>query len=192
MTLNQRIQDQFQTSVHTLVDAVDLLTEPIGESVQLLTDCLMHAGKILICGNGASGLLAEYVAAILTDKLDRDRPGLAAIALAGGAVSGQSADPANPVFARQVSTLGQPGDVLLAISSFGMSPAVIEAVRVAQARDIRVVALVGGDGGALAEILGENDVLICAPADSPARIHETLLLTIHSLCDGIDYLLLGS
>jgi len=175
-----------------LVYAADLLAEPIGQSVQMLTDCLMREGKILACGNGASGLSAQYLAAILTDKLDRDRPGLAAIALTGGAVSGQAADPANPVFARQVSALGHPGDVLLAISTFGQSPAVVEAVRAAQARDMLVIALVGGEGGALAEILREDDVLICAPADSPARIHETLLLTIHCLCDGIDYLLLGS
>lgn len=192
MPLNQRIHDQFQASVHTLVDAVDLLAEPIGQSVQMLTDCLLHEGKILTCGNGASGLSAQYVAAILTDKLDRDRPGLAAIALTGGAANGQAADPANPVFARQVSALGHPGDVLLAISTFGQSPAVVEAVRAAQSRDMQVIALVGGEGGALAEILRENDVLICAPADSPGRIHETLLLTIHCLCDGIDYLLLGS
>jgi D-sedoheptulose 7-phosphate isomerase len=88
--------------------------------------------------------------------------------------------------------LGHAGDVLLAISTFGHVAAVLEAVRVAQSRGYRIIALVGGDGGALAEILGEPDVLICAPSDSPARIHETLLLTIHCLCDGIDYLLLGA
>ncbi len=192
MPLNQRVQNQFQASIHTLVDAVDLLSEPIGRSVQMLTDCLMHGGKILTCGCGTSGLFAHYVASILTDKLDRERPGLAAISLSGNFVSCRSSESMDRVFARQVSVLGHPGDVLLAIATFGQSPAMVEAVRAAQAREMIVVALVGGDGGVLAEILREEDVLICAPADSPARIHETLLLTIHSLCDGIDYLLLGS
>ncbi len=192
MPLTQRVQDQFQASIHTLADALDLLAEPIGNSVQILTDCLMREGKILACGNGASAQAAHYVAAILTDKLDRDRPGLAAIALTGSSESAHSADPANPAIARQVSTLGHPGDVLLAISTFGQTAAIIEAARMAHERDMIVIALVGGDGGGLAEILREHDVLICAPADSPTRIHETLLLAIHCLCDGIDFLLLGS
>ncbi len=190
MPPSQRIQDQFQASIHTLVDAAELLSEPIGRSVQILTDCLMHEGKILACGSGASGLAARHAAAILTDKLDKDRPGLAAIALPGaGAALGDSDEPG---FARQVSALGHPGDILLAVSTFGQSRAVIEAARAAQERGMIVIALVGGEGGALAEILREDDVLICAPADSPSRIHETLLLAIHCLCDGIDYLLLGA
>ncbi len=192
MPLNQRVQDQFQASIHTLVDALDLLSEPIARSVQLLTDCLMHEGKILACGNGASALTAQYVAAVLTDKLDRDRAGVAAITQRGGAESGPAVDPAEPALARQVAALGHSGDVLLAYSTFGQSVAVLEAVQVAQSRDMIVIALVGGDGGTLAEILREADVLICAPADSPTRIHETLLLSTHCLCDGIDYLLLGA
>lgn len=190
MPLTQRIQDQFQASIHTLVDAVDLLSEPIDRSVHQITDCLMREGKILACGSGASGLTAQYATAILTDKLDRDRPGLAAIHLSGA--SAALNDATGPDFARQVSALGHPGDVLLAISTFGLSRAVVDAARAAQERDMIVIALVGGEGGTLAEILREEDVLICAPADSPMRIQETLLLTIHCLCDGIDYLLLGA
>ncbi len=190
MPLHQRIQDQFKASIHTLVDAAELLSEPIDRSVQILTDCLMHEGKILACGSGASGLTAQYAAAILTDKLDRDRPGLAAIHLSGAGAALN--DATGPDFARQVSALGHPGDVLFAVSTFGHSRAVVEAARAAQERDMIVIALVGGEGGALAEILREEDALICAPADSPMRIHETLLLTIHCLCDGIDYLLLGA
>jgi D-sedoheptulose 7-phosphate isomerase len=190
MPLSQRIQDQFQASIHTLVDAAELLSEPIDRSVQLLTHCLMQEGKILTCGSGASGLAAQYAASILTDKLDRDRPGLAAIALPGGGAA--LSDASEPGFARQVSALGHAGDVLLAVSTFGQSRAVLEAARGAQERGMIVIALVGSEGGALAEILREDDVLICAPADSPARIHETLLLAIHCLCDGIDYSLLGA
>ena len=192
MPPQQRIQDQFQASIHTLVDAVDLLAEPIARSAELITNSLMHEGKILCCGNAGCGLYAQYAAAILTDKLDRERPGLAAIALSGCAAADISHDPADPAFSRQVSALGHGGDILLAISTFGHAPATLAAVRVAQSRGMIVIALVGGEGGELAEILREQDVLICAPADSPARIHETLLLAIHCLCDGIDYLLLGA
>jgi D-sedoheptulose 7-phosphate isomerase len=54
-----------------------------------------------------------------------------------------------------------------------------------------VIALTGRDGGGLAEQLSDNDVLICVPADSTARIHEIHLLTIHCLCDAVDSALLG-
>ncbi|OYY94993.1 MAG: hypothetical protein B7Y41_05420 [Hydrogenophilales bacterium 28-61-23] len=190
MPLNQRILDQFKSSILTLTDASDLLSEPIGRSIQTLTDCLMQEGKILTCGNGAASLLASHAAAILTHRLEKDRPGLAAIALpcAGAAMS----DADSPDFARMVSALGHPGDVLLAVATFGQSRAVTEAARAAHERGMIVIALVGGEGGALAEILREEDVLLCAPADSSARIHETLILAIHCISDGIDYLLLGA
>jgi D-sedoheptulose 7-phosphate isomerase len=190
MPLNQRILDQFQSSILTLTDAVELLAEPIGQATQKLTDCLMQEGKILICGNGASNLLANHAATILTHRLEKDRPGLAAIALSGSGAAMSDAD--SPDFARQISALGHPGDVLLAIASFGQSPAVTHAARAAQERGMIVIALVGGEGGALAEILREEDVLICAPAESAARIHETLVLAVHCICDGIDFLLLGA
>jgi D-sedoheptulose 7-phosphate isomerase len=190
MPLSRRIQDQFQASIYVLADAAELLAEPIDRSAQLLTDCLMHEGKILTCGSGACGLVAQYVAAILTGRLERDRPALAAIALAGASLA--LGDAAEPGFARQVSALGHPRDVLLAFSTFGLSAAVVEAAQAAQERGMTVIALVGGEGGALAEILRDEDVLICAPADSSTRIHETLLLASHCLCDGVDYLLLGA
>jgi D-sedoheptulose 7-phosphate isomerase len=190
MSLSQRIQDQFQISMQALIDAADLLSEPIEQSVQMITDCLMHEGRILTCGSGAAGLLAQHTAAILVDKLDKDRPGLAAIALSGSGSAMVDTDTLN--FSRQLIAIGQPGDILLAISTFGQSRAVIDAARTAQERDMVVIALVGGEGGALAEILRENDVLICAPVVSPARVHETLLLSVHCLCDGVDFLLLGA
>lgn len=192
MPLTQRIQDQFQASIHTLAAAAEPLSEPIGVAARMMTDCLLREGKIMACGGGASGLAARHTVGILADRLERDRPGLAAIALHGdGAALVDDADPARG-FARQIAALGHPGDVLLAISTYGQARGVVEAAHAAHDRDMRVVALAGGDGGALAEMLGEDDVLICVPAESPLRIHETLLLCLHCICDGIDFHLLGA
>jgi len=96
------------------------------------------------------------------------------------------------VFARQVKTLGQPGDVLLAISTSGNSRNVVHAVAAAHARGMHVIALTGRSGGALAEQMQEDDVFLCVPAESTARIREIHLLTIHCLCDGVDSVLLGA
>jgi D-sedoheptulose 7-phosphate isomerase len=95
------------------------------------------------------------------------------------------------VFAKQVRALGQPGDVLVAISTSGNSPSVVEAISAAHENELRVVALTGKGGGAIGEMLREGDVHILVPAERTARIQETHLLTIHCLCDGIDCLLMG-
>lgn len=192
MPLSQRIQDQFQTSIQTLIDAATIIGEPIGDAARLMTDCFLSEGKIMVCGSGASGLTARYMAAILSDRLEKDRPGLAAIALQAESVA--LVDDGDPPlgFPRQVAALGHPGDILFAISTYGQTRGVIEAARAAHERDMRVVALTGGDGGMLAEHLREDDILICVPAESPLRIHETQLLTIHCLCDGVDFFLLGA
>lgn len=192
MPLTQRIQDQFQASIQVLIDAADSLAEPIGQASRVMTDCLLGEGKILTCGVGPSGLASQHLAAILSDRLDKDRPGLASIALRGeGAAMVDDADPVQG-FARQVMALGHPGDILVAFSTYGHALAVVEAVRAAQERDMRLVVLTGGDSGMLGEMLGENDILICVPAESAQRIHETILLTVHCLCDGIDFFLLGA
>ena len=68
---------------------------------------------------------------------------------------------------------------------------VIEAIRAAQERDMRIVALTGRGGGKISEMLGPDDVHICVPADRTARIQEVHLLTLHCLCDAIDCLLMG-
>jgi D-sedoheptulose 7-phosphate isomerase len=192
MPLNQRIHDQFHASINTLVDASDLISEPIARAAQILTDCFMQEGKILACGQGISGLAAQHACGILVNQLEKERPGLAAIVLPDNVAMRDGTELDANTFARQISALGQQGDVLLAISTFGLAPALIEAARAAQQREMIVIALVGGEGGALAEILREEDVLICAPANSPARIHETFMFAVHALCDGVDFLLLGA
>lgn len=192
MSLTLRIQDQFQATVQAVQDGMAALEEPIEQAVAVLTESLLGAGKILVCGQGASGLAARHMAAILADRFEQDRPGLAAISLErDGAAMMDDADPMGAL-ARQVASLGNPGDALVSLSIFGGADTVKAAVRMAHERDMRVVALTGGDGGSLAEMLAEQDVLICVPTSSAPRVIETQFLVIHCLCDGIDYSLLGA
>jgi len=90
-----------------------------------------------------------------------------------------------------VHALGQPTDVLVAITTSGNSPSIVAAVEAAHERDLAVVALTGREGGRVAGALREGDVEIRVPADSTARIQEVHLLVIHCLCDLIDAQLLG-
>jgi D-sedoheptulose 7-phosphate isomerase len=90
-----------------------------------------------------------------------------------------------------VQALGQPGDVLLALSTSGSSANVLAAVEAARAKDMTVIALTGRGGGKLRERLLETDVHVCVPHDRTARIQEVHILVIHCLCDAVDLQLLG-
>ena len=194
MDLISRISQQFSDSAHTKLEAIELLAAPIAGAVEVMVGSLVGNGKILACGNGGSAADAQHFAAELVGRFEMERQGLAAIALTTDssiltAVSNDYGFKA--IFERQVRALGQPGDVLLAISTSGNSPHVIEAIQAAQDNDLRVVALTGKGGGQIGEMLRDSDIHLCVPSDRTARIQEVHLLTLHCLCDGIDCLLLG-
>jgi len=194
MTIGKRIIKHFKDSAELKLRVKDELAKPIAEGAQILFDCVTNDGKILCCGNGGSAADAQHFAAELLNRFEIERPGLAAVALTTD--SSVLTSIANDydftqVFSKQVRALGLPGDSLLAISTSGNSPNVIAAILAAHERNMRVVALTGRDGGEMASALNASDILICVDAKSTARIQEVHLLTLHCLCDVIDYLLFG-
>lgn len=194
MNLVSRISEHFIDSAQTKLSSTEVLAAPIADAVELMVESLMATGKILACGNGGSAADAQHFAAELVGRFEAERQELAAIALTTDTsiITAIANDYSyNVIFAKQVRALGQPGDVLLAISTSGNSANVIEAIRAAHDNDLRVVALTGKGGGMIGEMLLDDDIHLCVPADRTARIQETHLLVIHCLCDGIDALLLG-
>ena len=194
MDLTARISQHFHESAQIKLDAVELLAAPIAQAIEAMVGCLLNNGKILACGNGGSAADAQHLAAELVNRFEIERHELAAIALTTDTsiISAIANDYGyKVVFAKQVRALGQAGDILVAISTSGNSPNVIEAINAAHENDLRVVALTGRDGGMMGEMLRDGDVHICVPANRTARIQETHLLAIHCFCDGIDCLLMG-
>jgi len=194
MDLIARISQNFQDSAQTKLNAIEMLAAPIAGAIETMVGCLVQVGKILACGNGGSAADAQHFAAELVGRFEAERQELAAIALTTDTsiITAIANDYSyNVIFAKQVRALGQPGDVLLAISTSGNSANVIEAIRAAHDNDLRVVALTGKGGGQIGELLRDGDIHICVPAERTTRIQETHLLAIHCLCDGIDCLLLG-
>ncbi len=192
--LAQRIQRQFTDSIAAKQAALSIMAAPIESAARLMADCLQADGKIMACGNGGSAGDSQHFSAELLNRFERERAPLAALALSTDTSTLTSI--ANDyryeeVFSKQVQALGRKGDVLLAISTSGNSPNVIEAIKVAHAKGIRVVALTGKQGGKMAPLLAPDDVHLCVPAERTARIQEVHLLAIHCLCDGIDTLLFG-
>jgi D-sedoheptulose 7-phosphate isomerase len=193
--LAARVSRHFTDSAQTKLAAVDALAQPIVRATEVMVASLMANGKILACGNGGSAADSQHFAAELLNRFERERPGLAAMALTTDTSTLTSI--ANDydytqVFSKQVLALGQPRDVLLAISTSGNSPNVVAAIRAAHERDMKVVALTGRGGGEIGKTLAAVDVHICVPHAVTARIQEVHLLALHCLCDGIDCLLLGT
>ena len=193
-TLEQRITGHFNDSAALKLAAAKTLAAPIARAVALMAGSLRSGGKVLACGNGGSAADAQHFAAELVNRFERERAPLAGLALTTDSSTLTSI--ANDyryeqVFEKQVRALGRKGDVLLAISTSGNSASVVSAVRAAREMAIRVVALTGNGGGALAAGIGPEDVHVCVPHPRTMRIQEVHLLVLHCLCDGIDFQLFG-
>jgi D-sedoheptulose 7-phosphate isomerase len=194
MDLISRIHRHFTDSAQAKLDAVEALAPPLAGAIELMVGVLVGNGKILACGNGGSAADAQHFAAELVGRFEMERQGLAAVALStdSSIMTAVANDYGyQTIFERQVRALGQPGDLLLAISTSGNSPNVVEAIRAAHDNDLRVVALTGKGGGEIGRMLRDSDVHLCVPLERTARIQEIHLLIIHCLCDGVDCLLLG-
>jgi D-sedoheptulose 7-phosphate isomerase len=193
--LIQRVRAHFADSAKLKSEAATVLGEPIAQAGLMLAQALKAGGKALACGNGGSAADAQHFAAELVNRFEAERPPLAAVALTTD--SSNLTSIANDyaweqVFAKQLRAIGRRGDVLLAISTSGNSPNVIEALRAAHEIGVRVIALSGRGGGKMAPMLTRDDVHICVPHQNTARIQEVHLLVLHCLCDAIDYQLFGA
>jgi len=190
--LSERVSSHFAESARLKLAAVDEMRAPLVRGIELMVDSLRKGGKILSCGNGGSAADAQHFAAELVNRFERERPPLAAIALStdtSGLTSIANDYAYQQVFSKPLRAFGKRGDALLGISTSGNSGNVLDAVHAAHELGIRVVALTGNGGGKMAGVLRDDDVHLCVPHKTTARIQEVHLLCIHCLCDGIDTLL---
>lgn len=192
--LEQRIQQHFIDSADLKYKAAQTLSEPIAAAVQAILACVTGGGKVLACGNGGSAADAQHFSAEFVGRFERERPELAAIALTTDTsiITAIGNDYSyDHIFSRQVRALGQPGDVLIAITTSGNSANVLAAIDAAHARDMVVVGLSGRNGGKMSKALRDTDVHICVPHERTARIQEVHILALHCICDAVDAQLLG-
>lgn len=192
--LESRVRDSFTQHIDTIQRVAGDLTPLITRAAGTMLTALLADRKILACGNGGSAADAQHFSSELLNRFELERPGLPAVALTTDSSTLTSI--ANDyqyeeIFSKQVRALGQPGDILLAISTSGNSPNVIRAIEAAHERDMVVVSMNGRDGGEISRILNEDDVDLRVQGASTARIQETHIIIIHCLCDLIDHQLLG-
>ncbi|MER2472702.1 DnaA initiator-associating protein DiaA [Photorhabdus laumondii] len=184
-----RIKVCFTESIQTQIAAAEALPDAISRAAIMMVQSLLNGNKILCCGNGGSAATAQRFAANMINRFETERPSLPALSLNADNVvitAISSNKQHDEIYAKQVRALGQPGDVLLAISTHGNSRDIVKAVEAAVTRDMTIVALTGYDGGELAGLLGPQDVEIRIPSHRSARIQEVHMLTVNCLCDLID------
>ncbi|MDE2051009.1 MAG: D-sedoheptulose 7-phosphate isomerase, partial [Gammaproteobacteria bacterium] len=158
------------------------LAPTIQEAAGLMAATLSRGSKLMLCGNGGSAADSQHIAAELTGRFVKDRRPLAAVALSTdtSALTCIANDYGfDHVFSRQVSGLGREGDCLLAFSTSGNSRNVLRAAEAARKAGIRVIGLLGRDGGALRALC---DIAVVVPSTTTARIQEAHIFIGHTLC----------
>ena len=161
--------------------------QPILEAMALaMTATLRCGGKILWCGNGGSAADAQHLAAEMVGRFRRERRPLPAIALTTDTsiLTALANDYGfESVFSRQVEALGNPGDLLVGISTSGNSRNVIAALQAARSHGLATVAFTGAGGGNFAALA---DLFFAVASIDTARIQEAHILAGHMLCDWIE------
>ena len=184
-TIQHTIEASIATKQLLLADTARL--ETLLEVAGVAASTLASGHKIMLCGNGGSAADSQHIAAEFIGRFEKERASMAAIALTTdtSALTAIGNDYGyDQVFSRQVEGLGQPGDLLIGISTSGNSENVVKAMQVAQAKEIRPVALVGDKpGGAMQAIA---DYVLAAPATNTARIQECHILMMHTLCQLVE------
>ncbi|WP_022660665.1 D-sedoheptulose 7-phosphate isomerase [Paucidesulfovibrio longus] len=167
-------------------------SELLVDTARTFAVCLAKGGKILFCGNGGSAADSQHLAAEFVNRFKLERPPLPAIALTTDTsiITAIGNDYGfNQIFEKQVQALGNPGDILVGISTSGGSPNVLAALREARRRNMTTVGMTGERGGEMASL---SDTLIAAPtADTPV-IQEIHIAAGHILCHLVDHFLFES
>ncbi|MGF1479682.1 MAG: glycosyltransferase [Cyanophyceae cyanobacterium] len=186
------IESSFEAAIAAFQAAKASLTPTILSAARCLSACFAQGGKVLVCGNGGSAAESQHFAAELVGRFRfPNRSGLPAIALTADTalLTAWSNDVSyEDIFARQVRTFAQSGDVLVGISTSGRSRNLINAFQVARGQNLATIALLGGQGG---ELRGLADTAVCIPVPDPQRVQEVQLLVLHLLCELVEEQLIG-
>jgi phosphoheptose isomerase len=179
--LNQAINDSVR-----MLESLKNLGPQVSRAADLIGECFHTGNKLLVCGNGGSAADASHFATELVVRFTKDRRALPAICLASdsGILTAAGNDYGfDKIFARQVAAFGQPGDVLICLTTSGNSKNVVRALEEAKARKLKTIAFLGRDGGSTA---GIADIDLLVKNASTARIQEGHKLLIHVLCEIIE------
>lgn len=177
--------EQISATVRTL-QALTEIRPQIDRAGELILSTLRSGHKVLLCGNGGSAAEAQHFATELTGRYAKNRRALPALALNsdGSLLTCVGNDFGfETIFARQISGLAQPGDLVVGITSSGNSPNIVAALAEAKQRQLSSIAFLGRDGG---KCRGLATVDLIVPGNSGRTAQEAHLFLIHYFCELID------
>ena len=181
-----KIKEHLNGHMRTMDKVLQQMVPAIQDCALTLIDAMRPGHKLLVMGNGGSAADAQHMAAEFVGRFLRNRKALPAIALTTDtsiltAVGNDFGF--DEVFSRQVEALAMQGDVVLGISTSGQSPNVLKALTLAREHGCKTMALVGKDGGPMAQAV---DLALVVPAAHTPFIQEAHLTIIHILCDLVE------
>lgn len=182
--IHQRIEESIQTKTKLLES--EALTHAIQLAIDAITACFKAGGKVLFCGNGGSAADAQHLAAEFSGRFYRDRDALPAEALhtntsyLTAVANDYSYD---VIYARLIQGIGQPGDVLVGLSTSGTSKNIVRAFDVAKEKGMFTIGLTGAGGGDMAS---RSDILLNMPSTDTPRIQECHMLVGHIICERVE------
>lgn len=192
--MDQRVITLFHESIEAKMQVGEALAPMLVAASQIIVQTLLNEGKVLTCGNGLSAAQAQTLTACLVNRFEQERPSLPAVTL-GTDITTLSAIASDSsftdIYAKQIRTLANAGDVLVVFHSAGNSSNLLQAISAAHDKEMTVIAFTGRDGGDIAALLDVDDLELRASINSVPRIQEVHLLSVFCLCDLIDHQLFG-
>jgi D-sedoheptulose 7-phosphate isomerase len=176
------IDREIQENITVTTELRHACSSQITEAATLILNCFKTGGKLLAFGNGGSAAQAQHLVAELVGRYRSDRQPLPAFALTTDSASMTSIGNDygfEQIFSRQLQALAKPGDIVVAISTSGNSPNVLNALTFAQKLHLPTIGLTGKEGGKMSALV---DTCLHAPSDSTPRTQEMHTLMIHLLC----------
>ncbi len=187
--MEKKILRAFEESIALKEKFVKENAPLIAEVSKLIAEAFNDGKKVLLFGNGGSACDASHIAAEFVNRFKRDRPGLPSIALnTDMAVMTSIANDYDysEVFARQVKTLGDQGDIAIAISTSGNSKNILKAVDAAKKKGLRTIAFTGLKGEKFA---AKNDYAFVVASDDTPRVQEVHITLAHVICQMVEEIL---
>ena len=185
----------FHDHLGASAEAAEILPQQVALAGQLLFNCLVNDNKILICGEGHHSANAAHMCNALLVRFGQDRPALPAIHVGANSPLMSAMvhqQPNQDIYAKQVSSLGQAGDILVMLAGPQESSSATQAVQAAHSKDMQVLTITTQDSTNLGAMLAPDDIAIAVPGQRFATILQQQLMVVLMLCDLIDYQLFGS
>ena len=184
--MKEDIKSMLEESGNLKIELAKNYAGNIEQCAKLIINCLKNNKKILLAGNGGSSTQATHIAAEFTGRYKLERKALPAIALTTdlAAITAIGNDYGfDNIFSRQLEALGNENDVLIALSTSGNSKNIINAVDTAKKMKIKVIGLLGKDGG---KQKNSSDIEIIVPSNNTPRIQEAHLTILHIICEIVE------